>query len=67
MFLLVNQSNLVGNCPLHYACFWRANDIAMFFAKGSGAIVKVENNFKKLPYHQTSAILKESLMGIEIS
>lgn len=60
----VNHANLHGNTALHYACFWRYNDVALYLAKTCGAIVKVANNFHQLTIDHTSNILKSVLKGI---
>ena len=59
----VNLSNLHGNTPLHYACFWRQNDIALYLAKTCNAIVKISNNFKRVPTDHTGTVLKDILSG----
>lgn len=60
----VNLPNLHGNTPLHYACFWRLNDIALYLAKTCHAIVKISNNYKRLPIDHTSTVLRDILTGL---
>jgi maltose-binding protein MalE len=58
------MANYHGNTPLHYACFWRLNQIALFLAKSCNAIIKVKNNYDKLPTDNTSDVLMDLLEDI---
>ncbi|KAJ3270087.1 hypothetical protein HDV01_000581 [Terramyces sp. JEL0728] len=49
----VDQANGVGNTSLHYACFWRCNDIALFLAKTASAQIKIANKYNQTPLFHT--------------
>ncbi|KAJ3302006.1 hypothetical protein HDV03_005482 [Kappamyces sp. JEL0829] len=60
----VNHSNKHGNTALHYACFWRMNEIALYLTKIAGAYVKIANHYGMLPTDHTSKILAGTLLDI---
>lgn len=62
----INHSNKHGNTALHYACFWRMTEIALFLTKTANAYVKIANNYNQLPADHTSNILKITMEGLGI-
>ncbi|KAI8817366.1 kinase-like domain-containing protein [Fimicolochytrium jonesii] len=59
----VNQANDHGNTALHYACFWRHQDVAVYLTKEAGAWVAIKNKYQKTPLGRTSLEIREELEG----
>ncbi|KAI8913056.1 kinase-like domain-containing protein [Powellomyces hirtus] len=57
----VNRANDHGNTAMHYACFWRHRDIAVYLSKEAGAWVAIKNKYQKTPLGRTSDEIKDLL------
>ncbi|KAJ3155901.1 hypothetical protein HDU89_005459 [Geranomyces variabilis] len=57
----VNRANDHGNTAMHYACFWRYRDIAVYLGKEAGAWVAIKNKYQKTPLGRTSDEIKDLL------
>lgn len=60
----VNHFNQHGNTALHYACFWRYAEVALFLSKSAGAYIKIANHYNQLPIDHTSKKLHSVLVEI---
>ncbi|TPX63279.1 hypothetical protein SpCBS45565_g06735 [Spizellomyces sp. 'palustris'] len=57
----VNHANDHGNTALHYACFWRHKEVAVYLAQDAGAHVAIKNKYQRTPLLRTSEEIKEAL------
>ncbi|KAJ3158195.1 hypothetical protein HDU86_003153 [Geranomyces michiganensis] len=57
----VNRANDHGNTAMHYACFWRYRDMAVYLGKEAGAWVAIKNKYQKTPLGRTSDEIKDLL------
>ncbi|KAI9100380.1 kinase-like domain-containing protein [Phlyctochytrium arcticum] len=57
----VNRANDHGNTALHYACFYRRSEMAIYLVRQAGAHVAVKNKYQKTPLARTSDEIRDEL------
>ncbi|KAJ3080424.1 hypothetical protein HK102_003071 [Quaeritorhiza haematococci] len=62
-----NLANDHGNTALHYACFWRHPEVAVYLVRNAGAYVNVLNKHQKKPLDRGGKEMAELVLGAAVN